>query len=115
IDAISAAARVATLGDIDANVAKFNDGAQRVPIRVRLPEASRGDLDLIRGLKLATASGKTTTLGSVADVTFQAGPAQIQRFGAHHHPRVQADRVGNVQLQAALQEVNKLPIMRNLP
>ena len=37
-DTLSAAARVATIGDIDANVAKYNDGPQRVPIRVRLPE-----------------------------------------------------------------------------
>ncbi|HEX4098292.1 MAG TPA: efflux RND transporter permease subunit, partial [Caulobacteraceae bacterium] len=34
IDTIASVARVATIGDIDANVAKFNDGSQRVPIRV---------------------------------------------------------------------------------
>jgi HAE1 family hydrophobic/amphiphilic exporter-1 len=115
IDTIAAASRVATIGDIDANVAKFNDGAQRVPIRVRLPEEARGNLDLIRAMKLPTSSGKTTTLGSVADVSFQAGPAQIQRFDRQRRLSVQADRVGKVQLGQALAEVNKLPIMKNLP
>ena len=115
LDTISAAARVATIGDIDANVAKFNDGAQRVPIRVRLPQAARADLETIRALRLPTVSGKTTTLGSVADVTFQAGPAQIQRFDRMRRLSVQADRVGNVQLGQANREVNQLPVMRNLP
>jgi HAE1 family hydrophobic/amphiphilic exporter-1 len=106
---------VATIGDIDANVAKFNDGAQRVPIRVRLPEAARANLDTIRALRLQTASGKFTTLGSVADVTFQAGPAQIQRFDRMRRMSVQADRVGDIQLGKAIAEVNQLPVMRNLP
>ena len=115
IDTISAVARVATIGDIDANVAKFNDGSQRVPIRVRLPESARSDLDLIRQLRLPTATGGTTTLDSVADVDFEAGPAQIQRFDRMRRMSVQADRVGNVQLAEALQAANGLPVMKHLP
>ena len=115
VDTIASAARVATIGDIDANVAKFNDGAQRVPIRVRLPQAARSDLDVIRGLKLPTAGGGVTTLGSVADVSFQAGPAQIQRFDRMRRMSVQADRVGGIQLGEALAQANRLPVMRSLP
>ncbi len=115
IDTIAAAARVATIGDIDANVAKFNDGAQRVPIRVRLPQQARSDLDMVRALKLPTSTGRTTTLGSVADVTFQAGPAEIQRFDRMRRLSVQGDRVGKVQLGEAIRDINKLPVMANLP
>ena len=115
IDTISAAARVATIGDIDANVAKFNDGSQRVPIRVRLPEQARADLDTVRALKLPTSNGRTTTLGSVADVTFQAGPAEIQRYDRMRRLSVQGDRVGGIQLNEAIREINRLPVMRNLP
>ncbi len=115
IDTIASAARVATIGDIDANVAKFNDGAQRVPIRVRLPEAARANLDTIRNLRLPTAAGGSTTLGSVADVDFEAGPAQIQRFDRMRRLSVVADRVGGIQLEQALREINRLPVMRHLP
>ena len=115
IDTIATAARVATIGDIDANVAKYNDGSQRVPIRVRLPETARADLNMIRAMKLSTATGQTTTLGSVADVSFQAGPAEIQRFDRMRRLSVQADRVGNVQLGEAIGDINKLPVMRHLP
>ncbi|MFV3428460.1 hypothetical protein ACNJFD_21195, partial [Mycobacterium tuberculosis] len=38
---IAAIARVATVGDIDANVAKMTQGERRIPIRVRLPAESR--------------------------------------------------------------------------
>jgi HAE1 family hydrophobic/amphiphilic exporter-1 len=115
IDTIASAARVATIGDIDANVAKYNDGSQRVPIRVRLPETARSDLDVIRNLKIPTSSGQTTTLGNVADVDFQAGPAQIQRFDRMRRTSIQGDRVGGVQLGEAIADINKLPVMRNLP
>lgn len=115
IDAIASAARVATIGDIDANVAKFNEGAQRIPIRVRLPEQARSNLDIISSLQIPTSSGKNTTLGSVADISFEAGPAQILRFDRMRRLSVQGDRVGGVQLGQALAEANRLPIMRNLP
>jgi HAE1 family hydrophobic/amphiphilic exporter-1 len=115
IDTIASAARVATIGDIDANVAKYNDGSQRVPIRVRLPETARENLAAIASLKLPTSSGKTTTLGSVADIDFQAGPAQILRFDRARRVTIQADRVGGVQLNEAMRAANQLPIMRNLP
>ena len=115
IDTIASAARVATIGDIDANVAKFNDGAQRIPIRVRLPEQARANLDIIRSLQIPTTSGKNTTLGAVADISFQAGPAQILRFDRMRRLSVQGDRVGGVQLGQALAEANRLPVMRHLP
>jgi Cu/Ag efflux pump CusA len=48
---IAQAARVATVGDIDANVSKLNDGERRVPIRVRLAPDSRSDLETIKALR----------------------------------------------------------------
>ena len=115
IDTIASVARVATIGDIDANVAKFNDGAQRVPIRVRLAETARSNLDMIRSIRVPTAAGGSTTLDSVASVEFEAGPAQIQRYGRMRRTSMQADRVGGVQLGEALASANRLPVMKHLP
>ena len=115
IDTIASVARVATIGDIDANVAKFNDGSQRVPIRVRLAANARSNLDVIRSIRVPTTGGGFTTLDSVADVEFEAGPAQIQRYGRMRRLSVQADRVGGVQLGEALAAANKLPVMKHLP
>jgi HAE1 family hydrophobic/amphiphilic exporter-1 len=113
-DNIATIARVATLGDIDANVAKYNEGERRIPIRARLPADDRADLERIRSLRVPTASGGTTTLESVADITFQAGPGRIDRLNRQRQITVQAELNG-VEMGEAQKAVNALPIMKNLP
>ena len=112
---ISAAARVATVGDIDANVSKLDEGERRIPIRVRLPKEDRSDLSVIRNLRLPTAGGGETTLGTVADVYFEAGPAQIDRFDRKRNITTMADTTGDTQVGDAQNRVNALPIMKHLP
>ncbi len=112
---IASAARVATAGDIDANVAKLDEGERRIPLRVRLNERDRSDLSVIKNLRLPTASGGVTTLDSVADVYFQAGPAEINRFDRKRDITMISDLTGDTQLGDATAKVNALPIMKNLP
>jgi len=112
---ISTAARVATVGDIDANVSKLDEGERRIPIRVRLPERDRVDLSVVRNMRLPTAAGGVTTLDSVADVYFQAGPAQIDRFDRKRNITMIAETTGDTQIGDALAKVHKLPILNNLP
>jgi len=114
VDAIAQAARVATVGDIDANVAKLTDGERRLPIRIRLPAEARADIERIKALRLPTASGGMTTLDAVADVEFQAGPARIERLNRKRQQTVQAELNG-VEMGVANKAVDQLPIMKNLP
>jgi HAE1 family hydrophobic/amphiphilic exporter-1 len=107
--------RIATIGDIDASVAKYSAGEQRLPIRVRLPESARGDLDTIAQLRVPTLDGKTTPLSSVADFRFQAGPGKIVRFDRERRISVEADLAVGAVIGSALQDVRKLPTMRHLP
>ncbi len=107
--------RVATIGDIDANVAKLSDGDERVPIRVRLPEGSRQDLSVISGLRVPTLDGNTTPLSAVADITFRAGPGKIIRYDRERRVSVEADLVSGRTLGQALKEIAALPVMKNLP
>jgi HAE1 family hydrophobic/amphiphilic exporter-1 len=113
-DAIAQVARVATVGDIDANVAKLNEGERRLPIRVRLPADARADIARIKAIRVPTASGGVTTLDAVADVEFQAGPAQISRLNRKRQLTVQAELNG-VELGPASKAVANLPIMKHLP
>jgi HAE1 family hydrophobic/amphiphilic exporter-1 len=115
VESIASIARVATLGDIDANVPKLTQGERRVPIRVRLPEQARSNIDMIRSLQVPTASGGTTPLSSVADVDFQAGPAVIERYNRSDMLAIDADLTNNTQLGQGLNAVHHLPIMRHLP
>ncbi|MET0364415.1 MAG: efflux RND transporter permease subunit [Sphingobium sp.] len=109
------ALRIATIGDIDASVAKYSEGEQRLPIRVRLPEDAQGDLETIAGLRVPTTNGRTTPLSSVADIRFQAGPGKIVRYNRERRVAVEADLAVGGAVGSALQEVKNLPTMRNLP
>ena len=112
--ALSQILRVGTIGDIDANVAKYSEGKRRLPIRVQLPEAARTDLAQLGQMPVPTLDGKTTPLASVADLTFQAGPARIVRYDRERRASVQAELAG-VSLGQALKIVDDLPVMKNLP
>ena len=113
--ALASVLRIATIGDIDANVAKFSEGERRIPIRVRLPDRSRTDLQVIGDLQVPTAGGGMTPLSSVADLSFQAGPAKIVRFGRERRASVQADLKPGASLGTAIAAVNALPVMKHLP
>jgi HAE1 family hydrophobic/amphiphilic exporter-1 len=114
VASIASVARVATLGDIDANVAKFTVGERRIPIRVRLPADARANLDRIRNLQVPTASGGTTLLGSVADVSFQAGPAKIERYNRKRQITIEGDLANGAQLGEGLKAIANTPVMKQI-
>jgi HAE1 family hydrophobic/amphiphilic exporter-1 len=106
--------RVGTIGDIDANVAKYSEGKRRIPIRVLLPESARTDLNTLGQMPVPTLDGKTTPLSSVADLDFQAGPARIVRYDRERQASVHAELV-DISLGQGLQMVDNLPAIKNLP
>jgi HAE1 family hydrophobic/amphiphilic exporter-1 len=112
---LAAVARLATIGDIDANVAKLTEGERRIPLRVRLPENDRSDVANLGRLRVPTAGGGTTTLDTVADIRFEAGPAQIDRYNRQRQAAVDADLGPDVALGTAISAVDALPTMQNLP
>jgi HAE1 family hydrophobic/amphiphilic exporter-1 len=114
-DSLGQIARVATIGDINANVAKFPDGERRIPIRVRLPEAAVSDLNAIKRLQVPTLGAQPTDLSAVADVNFEAGPARIVRYDRERRASVLADLKPGVIIGEANKAVAQLPIMKNLP
>lgn len=70
---ISEVIRIATIGDIDAQLTKIALDGRLIPIRVQLNRDFRTDLAAIRNLKVQTASGATVPLSSVADINYGGG------------------------------------------
>jgi len=105
--------RVATAGDYDTNLTKLNLAERQVPIRVKLPDAVRADLDAIARL---TVPGKTgpVLLGNVASITMESGPAQIERLNRSRNVVFDVE-LGNRTLGDVNTEARALPSMRNLP
>ena len=113
--ALAQVLRIATIGDIDAASAKFSEGERRIPIRVRLPEAARTDLATLGELEAPIVGGAAVTpLSTVADLSFEAGPGNIVRYGRERRASVQADLNGS-SLGTVLQAVNRLPVLKRLP
>jgi HAE1 family hydrophobic/amphiphilic exporter-1 len=111
--ALAATARIATTGEIDQNLARFNLPDRQIPIRVMLDEQARGDQEQMRALRVESRGGPVP-LGSVADIRHGAGPAQIDRLDRIRKATVEAELNG-LPLGVATQLVNDLPILRALP
>ena len=113
--ALSQTIRIATIGDIDQNVAKFSLDDRQIPIRVRLSEDSRRNLSTINNLPVQTTTGGSVPLASVADITFGTGPVSVQRYNQSRRVFVGADLAPGVVKGNMMEEIAKLPIMKNLP
>ena len=112
---LSQAIRIATLGEIDQNAAKFSLTDRQVPIRVILPKDSRRDIATIENLPVPTASGASVPLKRVAEIRFGAGPTQIQRYNQARRVFIGADLAPGAVAGPAEKQIKQLPIMRNLP
>jgi multidrug efflux pump subunit AcrB len=113
--ALSQAIRIATMGEIDQNAAKFSLSDRQVPIRVRLPESARRDISTITNLPVPTNAGGSVPLSRVAEVTLGSGPTSIQRYNQQRRIFVGADLAPGVIKSEATTAIDKLPIMANLP
>ena len=107
--------RVTTLGDIDANLAKFNAGDRLVPIRVELNEAARSRIGLLEDLRVPTSSGGTTPLSAVADFSVAHGPTAINRYDRTRRVTIEGDLRGDAALGAAVAGIRALPTASHLP
>jgi multidrug efflux pump subunit AcrB len=114
-EALSETIRVATMGDIDANLAKFDAGDRLVPIRVELDEAARSHVGLLQELRVPTGGGATTPLSVVADFSISHGPTAINRFDRTRRVTVEGDLRGDAALGDAVAAIRALPTAKALP
>jgi multidrug efflux pump subunit AcrB len=114
-EALSETIRVATLGDIDANLGKFNAGDRLVPIRVELDESARSRYGVLQDLRVATASGATTPLSVVADFSMSHGPTAINRYDRKRRVTIEGDLRGDAPLGDAVKAIHALPTAQKLP
>ncbi|MCA1653547.1 MAG: efflux RND transporter permease subunit [Sphingomicrobium sp.] len=113
--ALSQTVRIATIGDIAQNSAKFSLADRQVPITVSLSQNDRRDLSTLENLPVPTSSGGSVALKSVADIGFGAGPATVQRTNQVRRLAVGADLAPGVVSGDAWKQINQLPAVKNLP
>jgi multidrug efflux pump subunit AcrB len=113
--ALSQAIRIATLGEIAQNSARFSLSDRQIPISVRLGEDARRDLANIRNLPVPTQNGGSVPLGTVAEITFGSGPVAIQRTNQSRRVSLGADLAPGLVSGDVMPLIDRLPTMRNLP
>ncbi len=113
--ALSQTIRIATLGEIEQNAARFSLSDRQIPITVRLSDAARTDFRTIENLPVQTLNGGSVPLGRVAEITFGSGPTAIQRYNQNRRVLIGADLAAGVLKGTAQDEIDKLPILQNLP
>lgn len=112
---ISQVIRVATIGDIDEQLAKIALDGRLIPIRVQLDSNFRTDIAAIRNLKVETGSGSTVPLSSVADIDTSEGPSSIRRYDRFRVVALGANLPAGVVLDTASERFRELAAGAGLP
>jgi Cu(I)/Ag(I) efflux system membrane protein CusA/SilA len=60
------------------NVSQSVEGLERYPINIRYPRDVRNSVEKLRNLPIVTPMGASISLGEVADIRIEAGPAMIK-------------------------------------
>ncbi|MEY4368988.1 MAG: hypothetical protein RL564_938 [Pseudomonadota bacterium] len=110
---IAETVRVATAGDYDVNLPKLNLSERQVPIRVKLPNDVRADLAALERLLVPGRHGPVM-LGTVASISMDSGPAQIDRLNRSRNVTLEVE-LGGRSLGELNEEARVLPSMKNLP
>jgi multidrug efflux pump subunit AcrB len=113
--ALSQTIRIATLGDIEQNSAKFALSDRQIPIQVSLAENQRRDISTLENLPVPTSSGGSVPLKSVAEISFGAGPVSIQRTAQQRRIAIGADLAPGFVSGEAWKKIDALPSVKNLP
>jgi multidrug efflux pump subunit AcrB len=112
---ISETVRIATIGDIDANLAKISLDDRQIPIRVQTSLDVRRDLAAIKALKLKTSTGATVPLTTVADVDYSEGPSSIKRNKRARVVAIGSDVPFGTALDTATAEFKRIVAETELP
>ncbi|MET3579345.1 HAE1 family hydrophobic/amphiphilic exporter-1 [Mesorhizobium robiniae] len=110
---IAQTVKIATVGDTDTSLPKFNLGDRQVSIVVTLPDGAIDEPSKLAILPLTGTKG-TVPLAAIADISFSAGPNSIARVDRSRSATVEADLSG-ITLGEATTAIRALPAMQNLP
>ncbi len=115
VQQIARTASLATIGDIDSNLAKFDLPDRQIPIHVMLAPQFRSDVETIKSLQVPGKNNTLVPLRAVADIALGSGPSQIDRYDRARQVSVEGNLLPGTTLGEALAAVKKLPAMNPLP
>ena len=114
VQAIANTASIASLGNTEFNLAKFNLSDRQIPIRVQIDPEKRQDIETLKNLRIPSRNGSLVPLEAVATIRLGSGPATIERFNRNRQVTVEGNLQG-ISLGDAIALIRALPAMQSLP
>lgn len=114
VETISRTAFIATIGNTNSNLAKFNLSDRQIPIRVQLDSTARKDINTIKNLQIPSRDGSLVLLQSVAEIKLVSGPEEINRLDRSRQVILEAN-LQNIALGDALKQIKAIPALNPLP
>jgi multidrug efflux pump subunit AcrB len=107
--------RVATIGDVEAALAKMSIDDRLIPVRVQVDESVRRDVERLGALRVPTHAGSTVPLSAVADITIAQGPSTIKRYNRERQAVLGAGLPPGVPLNTATERFKAVVDQTPLP
>jgi multidrug efflux pump subunit AcrB len=114
--AIAETLRIATMGDYDIALPKFNLDQRQVPIMVKLAEEGRQDLSILEQLAVPTSKNGNgpVLINQVANLSLSSGPAIIDRYDRSRNINFEIE-LASLPLGDVTEAVQNLPSIKSLP
>lgn len=114
VQAIASTASLASIGNTEFNLAKFNLPDRQIAIRVQIDPKKRQDIETLKNLNIPTRNGSLVPLNAVATIRLGSGPATIERFNRNRQVTIEGNLQG-LSLGDAIAKIRALPGMKSLP
>lgn len=112
-ESIAQSVRIATQGDFDLGLSKFNSSARQIPIVVKLDTNFKENLDSLKDL-LLVGKNSMVPLSEVAEVELASGQYIIERYNRSRNITFEVELSGIV-LGDLTAKVAELEAIKNLP
>ncbi len=115
VQSIARTALIATMGDVESNLPKFNLSDRQINIRVQLDPRYREDRETIRNMRVSGKGGRLVPLSAVAEIQMGSGPSQLDRLDRSRQVTIEASLASKLTLGEALKAVHELPAFKQKP
>jgi HAE1 family hydrophobic/amphiphilic exporter-1 len=99
----------------DDEISAFRDGGEQYPVKIRVLERQRRDVDAIAKLTVPSATGEHVRIDNIAQMVRGVGPTQIRRVNRQYSIQLQADLAPGYALDGAAADMRRLMTELNLP